>query len=115
MPVLYGVWHAYKHTLVVLHRTFFPIFGLLEVTGRGPKPGPCRLTRKVAFLEKMVAAILLATPDVEHRLQAKLQTQAQSVRALETARAFAGAIPSRLRVPLTVVCLPVSMVALLVS
>jgi hypothetical protein len=34
VPLLYGVWHPYKHTLTLVYRAFFPVFALL-----GPGPG----------------------------------------------------------------------------
>jgi hypothetical protein len=73
MPLLFGIWHAYKHTLLVVFRVFFPVLGLLEVDGLQPRTGECTTQRKVEFLERMYAALILATPTVMPRLDAKVQ------------------------------------------
>ena len=59
MPVLYGVWHPYKQCVTVVYRTFFPVFALLECTGRVTVGARARLNRKLLYMEKMVAALLL--------------------------------------------------------
>ena len=75
MPLLYGVWHPYKYALTVVYRRFFPVFALLESTGEPNQNVQPRVHRKVVFMEKLFAAILLCG----HRLHARL------VRALATA------------------------------
>jgi hypothetical protein len=72
LPLLFGIWHAYKHTVTVLYRVFFPVLGVLECTGEPPDSGDVKLVRKVLFMEKMFAALLLAARDVVDRLEAKL-------------------------------------------
>jgi hypothetical protein len=63
VPTLYGAWHAYKHTLTLVHRQFFPIFALLEMTGFPALGATVRVHRKILYLEKICAALLLlATP-----------------------------------------------------
>ena len=60
VPVLYGVWHAYKHTLSVLYRAYFPVFALLEVTERPREGGAFSTHRKILAMEKMLAAMLVS-------------------------------------------------------
>ena len=60
VPVLYGAWHPYKHTLTVVYRAFLPVFTSLELQA-APRAGTeFKAARKVIFMEKMVAALLLA-------------------------------------------------------
>ena len=67
--LLYGVWHPYKQTLSLVYRTFFPIFGVLECTGQPTLGTQVTWQRKVLFMEKMCAALLLAAPAVRQELQ----------------------------------------------
>ena len=60
VPLLYGVWHAYKHTLTVVYRAFLPVLGQLEVNAHMRIDVVTRSYRRVAFMEKMVAALLLS-------------------------------------------------------
>ena len=72
IPLLYGVWHPYKQTLHLTYRRFFPLFGLLETTGE-PRLGarvPCY--RKVLFVEKVCAALLLAAHPLRGPIEEKL-------------------------------------------
>ena len=69
VPLLYGVWHPYKHTLHVLHRAFFPLFALLESAGSPHIGQVFSCQRKVAYLEKLYAALLLAAPRVRTFLE----------------------------------------------
>jgi hypothetical protein len=59
IPLLYGVWHPYKHCLTVLYRKFMPVLALLECTGVPAVGSSLRTNRKVVFMEKMAAALLL--------------------------------------------------------
>eukprot|EP00667_Euglena_gracilis_P020534 EG_transcript_22263 len=68
VPLLYGIWHAYKHTVTVVYRAFFPVLAHLEVpVGAG---GSRQLTtslrshRKVLYMEKLFASLLLTRADV---------------------------------------------------
>jgi hypothetical protein len=60
VPMLYGVWHPYKQTLSLVYRAFFPVFALLEFTGCPALGSPIRMQRKVLYMEKVCAALLLA-------------------------------------------------------
>ena len=81
VPLLYGVWHAYKHTLTVVYRVFFPVLALVEVDAQVRIGSVARSYRKVPFMEKMVAALLLC----RHRLLPTLRAQ-----ILDTERAAVG-------------------------
>ena len=70
VPLLYGIWHPYKHTLTVVYRAFFPVFCHLE-SQVGQRPSD-RTHRRVLFMEKMIAAILLARPRVLPHVEAML-------------------------------------------
>ena len=72
VPLLYGVWHAYKHTMTVVYRTFLPVLGHLEVDGR--VSGVQRSYRRVLFMEKMFAALLLCKDRVLDLVNAQLRT-----------------------------------------
>ena len=73
VPLLYGVWHPYKHTLHVLHRVFFPVFAVLESTGTPHLGQVFSCQRKVVYLEKLFAAILLAAHKVRRPLQERIR------------------------------------------
>ena len=64
IPVLYGVWHPYKHALTLVHRHFFPIFALLEMTGAPSLGSNVKVQRKVLYMEKICATLLLLTPEI---------------------------------------------------
>jgi hypothetical protein len=59
VPLLYGVWHAYKHTLTVLYRTYFAVLAHLDRTGQPPSRGPVTNRRKVLFMEKVMCVLYL--------------------------------------------------------
>jgi hypothetical protein len=57
VPLLYGVWHAYKHTLTIVYRTYFAVLAHLDCTGQPPSRGPVTNKRRVLFMEKLFAAL----------------------------------------------------------
>ena len=59
--------HAYKYVVKTIYRVFYPIFALLEVPDMvdGQK---VVAQRKLLYLEKLFAALLLATPSVRSQL-----------------------------------------------
>ena len=82
--MLYSIWHPYKHTLAVVYRAFFPVLSILETVGEPVVGTALRCHRKVLYLEKLVAALLLAAPDVRQQLDLKvstLQSRMQSIQA----------------------------------
>lgn len=72
------LWHPYKYLVKAVHRVFFPIFALLENTECivGAK---CIAQRKLLYLEKLFAALLLAAPRVKGQLVARLQSLRENV------------------------------------
>ena len=78
VPLVYGVWHGYKHTLTVMYRAFFPLLANLECTGAPVVGSRLCGKRRIVTMEKMVACLLLARPRVQDRLQQHItQLQAQ--------------------------------------
>jgi hypothetical protein len=63
IPLVYGVWHPYKQCVMVVYRTFLPVFALLECTGRTTAVS-IKPKRKLLYLEKMVAALLLCAREI---------------------------------------------------
>ena len=74
LPLLYGVWHPYKQAVAVVYRTFFPIFGLLDCTGRVVEGSTVRVKRKLLYMEKVVAAVLLCSKSMLPRVASALDT-----------------------------------------
>ena len=72
IPLLFGIWHGYKHTLVVVYRAFFPLFALLECTGEPVVGQIPRCERKVLYLEKLFGALLVAGAVVLSHLETRL-------------------------------------------
>ena len=73
IPLLYGVWHPYKQCVTVVYRTFLPVFSLLECTGR-PSATGLKPKRKLLYLEKMVASLLLCARDITPLAAQAMQT-----------------------------------------
>ena len=61
VPVVYGVWHAYKFVVTQTFRVFWPILSYLQ---KGLlRPGSTILSYpKLIVMEKAIAALMLATP-----------------------------------------------------
>ena len=72
MPLLYGVWHPYKQAVQLVYRRFFPVFALLEAHS-GRQGGDARCHRKLLYMEKMMAALLLCTNGIIATLNERLQ------------------------------------------
>ena len=103
VPVVFGVWHAYKHTLLVVHRAFFPVLAQLENTGALVAGGRVCAKRRVLFLEKLFAVLVLLRDDLEGPVMAELTVAEQDTRDHEQLRRDDDeslAITSRLRVRL---------------
>ena len=64
---------GYKHTLTLVYRAFFPVFALLEFTGSPALGSTVRLQRKVLYMEKVFATLLLLGTTVRHQLEGALQ------------------------------------------
>ena len=88
MPPLFGLWHAYKHTVTVVYRSFFPLLTYLA-KGSLPVGEKVRCFPKVREMELVYGAILRLDPQTSSRLK-----QAY----LEAAREYAE-VQQRLRQP----------------
>jgi hypothetical protein len=73
IPLLFGIWHGYKHTLMVLYRAFFPLFALLECIGEPVVGQVPRCERKVLYLEKLFGTLLVAGQVVMAQLRERLR------------------------------------------
>ena len=60
--------YPYKQAVVLVFRTFFPLFAILDHTGMPALGSTLRTTRKVLYLEKLMAALLLCAPAVRASL-----------------------------------------------
>ena len=74
-PLLYGVWHPYKQTLALVHRHFFPLFALLELTGAPVLGAAMKVNRKVMYLEKVFGSLLLLGREFRAKVQVLLRQQ----------------------------------------
>jgi hypothetical protein len=72
VPLVYGIWHAYKHTLTVVYRVYLPVLVHLEVVDAGSSQAVVRSHRRVLYIEKLFAALLLARGHVLDHLRARL-------------------------------------------
>ena len=77
VPLLYGVWHAYKQTVTLVYRQFFPVFALVEQVGFPETGRQCTALRKVVYMEKVCAGLLLAAPLIMPLIRARLQSAVQ--------------------------------------
>ena len=59
VPMLYGAWHPYKHCLTLVWRSFWPVIGLLDTCGTPAVGTSVKIVRKVVYMERMVAALLM--------------------------------------------------------
>ena len=66
MPLMYGIWHPYKHCLTLIYQRFYGLLVLLERPEL--KFGDKVPTRfKVAHMERTIASLLLLPNDVKNR------------------------------------------------
>ena len=72
VPLVYGVWHAYKHTVVCVYRAFFPLLAQLEATGTPAVGSRVCSRRRVLHMEKLVAALLLVRQDVLDEIRSRI-------------------------------------------
>ena len=81
VPLVYGVWHAYKHTLTVVYRVYLPVLVHLEAADAGTTPAlVARSHRRVLYMEKLFAALLVARGRVLEHLEARLALYRSSAR-----------------------------------
>ena len=70
ISLIYGMWHPYKHVCNIIWRKFFPLFSCITapVFGAGAR---IYNHPKLIVIEKNIAALLLAAPDVRAQLWQK--------------------------------------------
>ena len=56
-----------------MHRAFFPLFALLETSIHVPG-AKVVAQRKLLFLEKLIASLLVAAPRLKDQLQARIES-----------------------------------------
>ena len=72
IPLTYGVWHAYKYVVIATYRRFMPLLSLIEAAR--PTIGEHFLCfRKLAYMEKVIAGLLIARQGLEQRLLGRIQ------------------------------------------
>ena len=72
VPLLYGAWHPYKHCLTLVYRRFFPVLALLETQHVPTANTTFKASRRVMFMEKMFASLLLLPVDVREAVTVSL-------------------------------------------
>ena len=72
VPLLYGIWHAYKHTVTVVYRVYLPVLVHLETLDSGAAQNTARSHRRVLYMEKLFAALLLGRGHVLDHLRARV-------------------------------------------
>ena len=90
VPVVYGVWQAYKFVVTQTLRMFWPILTYLR---KGLlRPGSSILSYpKLIVMEKTIAALMLATPQILRPYQRKAQA-ATRISGRDTAHANRAAV-----------------------
>ena len=72
-PLIYGVWHPYKHMITMLYRNFMPIICLIERVHTDFKEGDAVPTKvKLLHMKKTILALCLNAGSYLRRVQAKL-------------------------------------------
>ena len=72
VPLLYGAWHPYKHCLTLVYRKFFPVLALLESQHIPTPDTTFKASRRVMFMEKMFASLLLLPVHIREAVTASL-------------------------------------------
>ena len=92
VPVVYGVWHAYKYVVTHIFRVFWPI---LTYPRKGlRRPGSTILSYpELIVTEKTIAALMLATPRILRQYRCKAQA-ATAIIGRDTAHANKVAVAS---------------------
>ena len=90
VPVVYGVWHAYKFVVTHTFRVFWPILTYLR---KGLlRPGSTILSYpKLIVMEKTIAALMLASPRILRPYRRKSQA-ATAISGRDTAHANRAAV-----------------------
>ena len=90
VPVVYGVWHAYKFVVTHTFRVFWPVLTYLQ---KGLlRPGSTILSYpKLILMEKPIAALMLATPRILRPYHRKAQAET-AISGRDTAHAIRAAV-----------------------
>ena len=73
LPLIYGVWHPYKHMITMLYRNFMPIICLIERVHTDFMEGDAISTKsKLLHMEKTILVLCLNAGTYLPRVQAKL-------------------------------------------
>ena len=73
LPLIYGVWHPYKHMITMLYRNFMPIICLIKRGHTDFKEGDAVPTKvKLLHMEKTILALGLNAATYPPRVQAKV-------------------------------------------
>ena len=73
LPLIYGVWHLYKHMITMPYRNFMPIICLIQRVHTDFKAGDAVPTKvKLTHMEKAILALCLNAGTCLPRVQAKL-------------------------------------------
>jgi hypothetical protein len=117
VPLLYGAWHPYKQSVTLVYRQFFPLFAVLECVGQPPTTGEVRCYRKLLYMEKVCAALLLAAHDLRPHVEAALHqatrtTVGEGIPCREIKGYTGPARPSTILTPPAFVqaCLPLTLI-----
>ena len=84
VPLVYAVWHAFKHTLACVYPSFFPLLAQLETTGSPGVGSRVCSRRRVLFIEKLIAALLLVREDVTEEITSRITRVTTVFRNCET-------------------------------
>ena len=82
VPLVYGIWHAYKHTLLVVFRAYLPVLVHLEGLRGMQGNSSGRSNRKVLYMEKLFASLLLSRAHVGSQVRARVAALARTPGAL---------------------------------
>ena len=83
LPLIYRVWHPYKHMITMLYRNFMPIICLIERVHTDFKEGGAVHTKvKLLHMEKTIMALCLDAGTYLPRFQAKLDAFAVAAQNL---------------------------------
>ena len=81
------LWHPYKYLVKVVHRSFFPVFALLE-NPDGKVGDKVVVQRKLLYLEKLFASLLLGAPRIKAQLRSRIASlEASAAEAKSGSRA----------------------------
>jgi hypothetical protein len=73
LPLVYGIWHPYKACLGAVYKAFFGVLAHLEPALLPEAGKPLFCTRKVQYLEKLFAGVILAAPSLKDKLKDKIR------------------------------------------